>query len=140
LVRTFNTTKFPYQLNGAVTIQSSTFGALYYYYFYDWDISYDFLECTTPLIPVTVVVQPSVIGDISPLSEVALFPNPVDDILHLKLPSGPFKFDIRDMTGQCVSSNSSEIDYIDVGHLYPGVYFLRITTGHASFQAPFIKL
>jgi hypothetical protein len=45
LVRTFNNTRYPYEIENVLTILSSTLGAVYYYYFYDWEVVFDIREC-----------------------------------------------------------------------------------------------
>lgn len=57
-----------------------------------------------------------------------LYPNPVEDILHLSLPSGRWGaiFQLINIYGATVSSGKCEATGIDVHNLAPGVYMLKL--------------
>lgn len=64
-------TAYPYEVPGVLSINSSTGGPVFYYYFYDWEIEYDFFCGRTP-------VEIEVAGDGQPA--LADFSIPVEEI------------------------------------------------------------
>ncbi len=73
----------------------------------------------------------------------SIYPNPTNDILHLKLEDNLIEWvEIFDNSGKIVlrktSSNLNE-DYVDVSHLVIGFYRIRIKGAESIFHSSFIK-
>lgn len=49
---------YPYAISDLVSINSSSAGAQYYYFYYDWEVKTDDLICTTPRAVATATVTP----------------------------------------------------------------------------------
>jgi hypothetical protein len=78
-------------------------------------------------------------------SEVAIFPNPVSDLLTLNfLSESPEEIVLIDISGKrhsltCIKS-CSDILVFDVSMLENGVYFIGIKTGESYLRRKFVKL
>ena len=58
--------------------------------------------------------------------QLSIFPNPVHDVLHLRLIGKNGKLELFNMAGQkCLDKTISAGESISVGHLSPGIYFGR---------------
>jgi hypothetical protein len=143
LVRTFNNTNYPYVIDNVLTIGASTFGAIYYYYFYDWEVHYDHVECQSEIRDVIAFVEkPSAIGDILlDHSEFKIYPSPALDKIFLKFPDqlSVKVIQINDANGKQHLSVLSKATEIDVSHLNPGVYFITILSDKKIITEKFIK-
>ena len=71
-----------------------------------------------------------------------VYPNPADDYLIVESDGkGPFVAEIYDLKGTLVSHGKlSSPARLDIAHMEPGVYFLKLTHGDGSASmAKFIK-
>jgi hypothetical protein len=68
------------------------------------------------------------------LSNLALYPNPMNDLARLELPKGTFDIALYDMTGTCVHVMQKQqgVAIIERESLASGVYQVRITQGEQS--------
>lgn len=131
LVRTFNNTAFPYDINDVITIASSTFGAVYYYYFYDWEIEYDQVECTSELREVIAYVETSSsIQSSEDIEGMTLFPNPADDQIFIKRAAlnDPAVVTISDTQGKIHIRSELKNQYINLSLLAKGLYIVTVNT------------
>jgi bilirubin oxidase len=73
-------------------------------------------------------------------SDIAVFPNPTDDILHVQTLKH-CTFSVLNATGQlvCSSDESSTNHHINLQHLTPGVYSLLVVSSEAVHVKYFIK-
>ena len=79
---------YPYELPGYVRIKSSNFGADRYYYFYDWEIDFYGYACESERVPVTAVVDSSLVPvHIAPFAEnnIRLYPNPASGAVRVDM-------------------------------------------------------
>ena len=75
----------PYTLEDKIEIHNTSFGFIFYYYFYDWEILEDDKICISDRVSVTAEVDTeSSIEELPVNGSVSIFPNPVTDILHVK--------------------------------------------------------
>ncbi|PLW91869.1 MAG: hypothetical protein C0592_13705, partial [Marinilabiliales bacterium] len=56
LYRNNNGVTYPYEISGLVSITSSSAGANFYYFFYDWEVQ-EALECSSSRTPVTATIE-----------------------------------------------------------------------------------
>lgn len=140
LVRTFTTTHFPYEINNVVTIQSSTYGALYYYYFYDWEVEHELLECQSELIPVEAVVLSS--GILNPENPIVqpFFPNPAFDRIRIQWPHDALNAEIYQNTGREMDVVLPSVSELDIAHWPEGWYIVKINTVLGQFHFRLMKM
>lgn len=140
LVRTFNQTRFPYEINDILTIQSSTFGALYYYYFYDWEVESNLISCETDVMPVLIVVTPSSTYAEEEPQERLLSPNPAFDRVFLRLPENTRSATCYTAHGYKMATIAPEQNELDISAWPPGMYYLQIYTTKNATRRYFFKL
>ncbi|WP_373522807.1 T9SS type A sorting domain-containing protein [Aquiflexum sp.] len=77
------------------------------------------------------------------IRELTAYPNPVENILHLRGLSGPIGYsEMVDMAGRPTSIVFSELDndyQADVSRLSPGIYLLRLQQGNRNYSVKIIK-
>lgn len=136
---------YPYAIGTVGQITGSTFGASYYYYFYDWKVEKAPMECVSERVPVSVAV----VG-IDELSEnplgLSIYPNPVEDVLTISSRANLQNAIVRvvDATGrlvieQNVTSAALSQSVLDVNSLEAGVYHLIIVQDGIQSEKEFIK-
>lgn len=139
---------YPYTLGEFGEIHSSFYGGGYYYYFYDWQMTAGEVTCESDLVPMTISVI-SGVEEWEGLQALDTYPNPVRDQLSIALDmDSPAQLSIQviDMLGAIVvqeqyrhDGNGSRILSLDMGHLAPGSYELRLQDTNASLSRPIVK-
>ncbi len=82
----------PYVLPGYVSIKTSNFGVDRYYYFYHWEIDLPATECLSPRVPVTALVDSTLVSTVQPadiFSQLRWYPNPTHERLFLEWQNFP---------------------------------------------------
>lgn len=128
LVRTFNNTSYPYQIENTLNIIGSSAGSIYYYYFYDWEIEYNLVLCESPLESVIAFVENSSSSE-NPTeqSNVVLYPNPVSDDIRIDSEHPVYKVLVFNTQGQIVHSESQEdLKRLNSRQWPPGMYFVHV--------------
>jgi hypothetical protein len=128
LVRTFNNTSYPYQIENTLNIIGSSAGSIYYFYFYDWEVDYNLVSCDSPMEPVTAFVEnPSFSGNPYVQSRMALYPNPVGDDIHIDSEHPVYKVLVFNTHGQIVHSESKEdLRWLNARQWPSGMYFVHV--------------
>lgn len=143
LVRSSAQVDFPYTVDDVMSITMTAFDQNFYYYFYDWHITASDMYCISMRHPVEVVVDTtSGTSDYEQIDDITLFPNPANDVLHVRVPSGVriSSHAVFDVNGKPVRSSTLQTpSHIDVGHLPPGVYFVRLGVQGRQVTCRFIK-
>ncbi len=122
---------YPYTLSDAISITGNNRDASSYYYFYDWDISYDFHSCESERVPVTVVVKPVSTTDYD-LVPMSIYPNPNTGYFTVYLASGALQsMRLYDHRGSMIYTKElrggqSEIT-VDL-ELSSGIYLVDVIT------------
>ncbi len=77
-------------------------------------------------------------------SNVAIYPNPAYDLLHVKLSGleGEAKIEIRDISGRVLKTElaTNIITELDIAQLYKGLYTLHVSTKTGRVSAKFVVL
>lgn len=126
--------EYPYELPGVVRIVGANFGANRYYYFFNWEIDYDSIECTSERSPVTVVVDPTLHTNVPDWSVgTRVYPNPVSGLLHIEIDDFPDKnlsASIRNAQGMMVhrQSTGDPTFSVDVSAFPKGIYWLELSS------------
>lgn len=139
-----NATNFPYVLNGVVSINGSSSGPAYYYYFYDWKVETTNRYCTSTPVNATAFVMPCT--GIDPGKDldhtISVFPNPSSGMfnLNLALPgTANVNLNVHNMMGDRV--HNSQLTNVtgmftgemDLTKLSNGVYLLDINIAGKSY-------
>lgn len=77
--------------------------------------------------------------DITGKSEVAIFPNPVSDLLQFSGLSTDVEFEMYNAAGQVINKGRTKNQTINVSRLIKGVYFIQIKEKENSVKLKFIK-
>jgi hypothetical protein len=132
LYRTEGNVQFPLQ-SGPVSIYGTNAGTSNYYYFYDWEMTYPDLVCTSERVPVLGVVRTVALSN-ELSSSIRVYPNPAKEKLFIDI-SGlnftqPFTIDFINSFGQEMRSkyhtNGANIIELNNLQLPEGVYFLKL--------------
>ena len=83
---------------------------------------------------------PTGINKVTGTHQVAIYPNPVSDQLHLSIPlNATFEATVYDLVGKIISRGTVQQGTIDVKGLAPGSYILQVKTADEVLYARFIK-
>jgi len=122
--------EFPYAIGDVGKITTSSFGDQYYYFFYDWKIKTDDIECVSARTVVPVIIT----GTEQTESEknLVVFPNPTSGVVHIDLQENTpyFKFArLLDAIGREVyrqQLNDSHAIELDLHPIPAGIYSIQI--------------
>ncbi len=142
---------YPYVVPDVLSIHGSPYGAVFYYYFYDWVVEVPPLVCESERVPVGLFVWPPVAVEEVPaqaLPALEVWPNPADAVVHVRL-SRLFAF--RQMTPgpapalrvyDAMGRRLMEVPptqgaewQLDVSHLPKGIYLLEVMLDGRLLQA-----
>lgn len=72
---------------------------------------------------------------------IAIFPNPVEDVLHIgsTMSQNITGVTISDMSGRVVLQSKSNIETLSIGHLQSGMYLATVSTAKGSFTQKIMK-
>jgi hypothetical protein len=92
-------------------------------------------EEITAIIEETVNYNPVGLDQNTLQQEIALYPNPVTEIINITSISGPVNYVIMDITGKNIITGKSGFDgHIDVQSLKSGLYFLKLEGQNDNFK------
>jgi hypothetical protein len=122
-----------------VTIETSSFGDQYYYYFYDWRIEQAPTTCEGTPVAVTVTLEDATsINDFA--KSVSVYPNPAKEMIAIRTNNVDSKVSILDATGRIVLNQQiGTSGNVELNHLATGIYFVRVYTASSSFVQKLIK-
>ncbi len=130
---------YPYVIGDLVTIETSSFGDQYYYYFYDWRIEQAPTTCEGTPVAVTVTLEDATsINDFA--KQVKVYPNPAKEMIAIRTNNVDSKVSILDATGRVVLNQQiGTLGNVEINHLATGIYFVRVYTASSSFVQKLIK-
>ena len=136
---------FPFPISNILSITNGTASGYeleYYYYFYNWLVEENKIDCPSDRIEVTATLDLCVNTSDLELIGVQLFPNPMQDILTLKT-DGRLEisnWEMFDVQGKVVASGKLiGTTTINVSKFQKGLYVLRLTTSERSYTAEIQK-
>jgi hypothetical protein len=130
---------YPYVIGDVLTIETSSFGDQYYYYFYNWQVEQTPTSCEGEPITVTVTYEDATnLNDFS--KNVSIYPNPAKETVSIKTLNADSKVSILDATGRIVLNQQvGNSGNVAINHLSTGIYFVRVYTANSSFVQKLIK-
>ncbi len=91
------------------------------------------------LVTEQIVIEPTTgIQDVENMKDIAIYPNPVNDILHVEVSENNFGVELYNIFGQQVLKAQNERE-ISVSELSSGVYVLKITTEKGIYSRKIVK-
>jgi hypothetical protein len=117
---------YPYLLSDYGQIVNSNQGLDYYYYFYDWVVSIEPVECESPAGEINVNVEVSSTKDHQPHREPLLRPNPGSDNIEVLYESDDLVLvQIYNLSGSIVKTIVGS-NNLNVSDLNMGIYIVRL--------------
>ena len=138
---------YPYEINGIVSINNSTLGSQYFYYFYDWKITTAKTYCGSDLVPVTAVFDPgTATEDVINDQAIVISPNPTNGSCHMKVKSSSSaEIEVINTEGLELMSvkremSNEEDSIIDLTNYPAGVYIVRMIQDGHLYTGKIIRL
>jgi hypothetical protein len=79
-------------------------------------------------------------GNCEPVANrIAMYPNPVGDLMHLSATEGISKVEVYSTNGMLVMSSNAVSDSIEMNDLESGMYFLKVFSGQEVATMKFVK-
>lgn len=135
LMRTYLGTAFPYTAGGVITITTSSLGPTYYFYFYDWEVDYDLVSCSSDPVRVTAFVDTESAAYDHSSQAIKVYPNPAGDevTVYAEDAATISGYRLTDLTGKMLLSGSpsNHTDNrfsISLQNILPGTYMLHLST------------
>jgi PKD repeat protein len=107
---------------------------------YDVTLTLTFGTCISTYTETVVVINSSAIEKYSEGPDIEIWPNPAKDILHIASSVPISSTEICNSLGQVVYSSTYDKAYsdININHLLPGIYFIRISTDQGRTYGKFM--
>mgnify|MGYP005990780817 CR=1 FL=1 len=102
------------------------------------NIYFDFNEPIITNTVVTTVVEPLALEDFNPI-EVIIYPNPVQTLFTVELPTYVEVYNIRVLSIQGQELMKSKATDVDISNLSRGIYFLNIKTSQGIYTKKIVK-
>ncbi|MGB3078554.1 MAG: FG-GAP-like repeat-containing protein [Saprospiraceae bacterium] len=137
---------YPYVIDGYVSINNSTFGTEFYYYFYDWKISTSDKYCGSDLAPVTAYLDINLAtGNVFDDQAMVITPNPTTGITYVVVKStSTIDLQVTDLSGKQIYSKKENLGIgettIDMSAYPAGIYFIRIIQEGKMYSRKIVKL
>jgi hypothetical protein len=124
---------YPYVIDNLVSIENSPYGTDWYYYFYNWEVSIEPIECDMVMVPVTVEDCSSINENIISLD---VYPNPSKGTVNLEMSlkqSSVINVKLLSVVGDVVfaetlGKNKELNKTFDWSHLSAGIYTIQISS------------
>ncbi len=139
LQRNNSNTNYPYVVDDVVSLNASTFGEDWFYYFYDWQIELSPIQCLSERVEVTVNVEPSSIFSFEASNTLKLSPNPTQGLVYFELPTGlnvEGTAQVFDITGKKIISQKltgENLQTLDLQMYAKGTYFIKLISGSDTY-------
>lgn len=136
---------FPFQIGNIMTITNGTATGVeleYYYYFYNWIIVEDQLNCPSERIAVEAALD--VCTSVQELSRIGVnvYPNPSTDFINIEVIKDfeTTTWDIVDIRGKIVLNGQLDKNQVvDVSQLSNGLYILRVMSAGEVYSSEIQK-
>jgi hypothetical protein len=135
---------FPYPIGDVGQCTGTNFGGGWYYYFYDWKIQKQGIECVSDRVEVTVFLTGT--NEAELFSNLAVFPNPAQDELNINFSlrnQQSLDIELLDVVGRVIwtetmntATGSTQLSLAD---LSSGVYMLQLKTEEGVVARKVIK-
>jgi len=128
LVRTqLRIPRYPYELKDDFRILGTSSGSLLYYYFYDLEVGYDLLECSSSLREVKAIVETSSSTQYPSLSHpLEIIPNPIISTFRIQSMIDIKGLKLYNLQGLEVGPIDIKEETIDISSLPNGLYIIEI--------------
>jgi hypothetical protein len=131
---------YPYAVGDNISITSSSAGAEYYYYLYNWEVSAPGFECASERNEARLTVD--VCTGINAYAErmIDIYPNPSHGIVTVT-PSKDLevsRISVLDSRGNMLLSGDATNSQIDLSNVKSGVYFIQVESTTGTLQRKII--
>ena len=145
LQRNNSNTNYPYVLDDVVSLNESTFGEDWFYYFYDWQIALAPAQCLSERVEVMAIVSTSSVFNFEDANALKLSPNPTQKLVYFELPAnieGEGTSQVFDITGKQIFSQkltTEALQAIDLQNFANGTYFIKVISGKETYVGKVVK-
>jgi hypothetical protein len=139
LFRNSGFTSFPFPISDILTIVQGTADGVeteYYYYFYNWLVEEDQVDCPSNRVAVTATLDLCTSQNELSEIEVEVFPNPVHDQLTIRAASElqDASWSLFDIQGRLLDTGLLNLQqFINFDQYVPGNYVLRIQSNNEVY-------
>jgi len=146
LQRNNTETEYPYVIDDIVSLNASSFGTDWYYYFYNWEIEKQPIQCLSERVEVLATVETSSIFENTSTESLILSPNPTQDFVSFELPEGlemGGEILVFDITGKQILTqelSTSILQKVDFQGIANGVYLVKVIIGARISSGKVLKI
>ncbi len=132
---------YPYLIPDVLNIYDSNYGEEFYYYFYDWKVETDGLECPADRVSIDVIFDTSIsIDELNDAGIAKVYPNPANDFVVIELGDSDVSVSevrLYDAIGRRVKNESmigKDVLELSLRGMPTGIYILELVTGQGGFS------
>lgn len=119
---------YPFEADDLLSITGSSAGALYFFYFYDWQVERETITCYSDPVAVNVTVDEST--SVQYLDNgIQVYPNPAQDVLFVRGADLNSRVLMMDASGRIVrNENLGAAGQVSLNGLSAGLYLVQLET------------
>jgi hypothetical protein len=149
LFRNNDGVNYPYPIGDVGELTTSLYGGNWYYYFYDWKIEKEKIECISDRVEANASINTVSTSELEGLlTGFTTFPNPAQDEVNISfdaLENMDMTVELYDMTGREVRAMKAfsvnagtQVKNIKLTDLAKGIYYIQLSTNGRSIQQKII--
>jgi hypothetical protein len=119
---------FPFNADNLLSITNSSAGNLYFFYFYNWQVSRQEVTCYSDPVAVTVTIDDQTgIEEVN--GSIRVFPNPANEFVTINTTDAQAQASLFDASGRLVKTVPTGINaQVSVADLHAGIYLLQVVS------------
>jgi hypothetical protein len=119
---------FPFNADNLLSITNTSAGNLYFFYFYNWQVSREEVTCYSDPVAVTVTIDDQTgIEEVN--GSIRVFPNPANEFVTINTTDAQAQASLFDASGRLVKTVSTGINaQVSVADLQAGIYLLQVVS------------
>jgi hypothetical protein len=123
---------YPFDASNLLSITNSSAGTLYFFYFYNWQVSSEEVTCYSDPVAVTVTIDDQTgIEEVN--GSIRVYPNPANEFVTINTNDAQAQASLFDASGRLVKTVPTGMNaQVSVAELNSGIYLLQVVSNKGN--------
>jgi hypothetical protein len=129
---------YPFDASNLLSITNSSAGTLYFFYFYNWQVSSQEVTCYSDPVAVTVTIDDQTgIEELN--GSIRVYPNPANEFVTINTADAQAQASLFDASGRLVKTvNTGMNAQVNVSDLNAGIYLLQVVSSKGNHMVKLV--
>lgn len=129
---------YPFNASNLLSITNSSAGTLYFFYFYNWQVSSQEVTCYSDPVAVTVTIDDQTgIEELN--GAIRVYPNPANEFVTINTTDAQAQASLFDASGRLVKTvNTGMNAQVNVSDLNSGIYLLQVVSSKGNHMVKLV--